>query len=120
VGKGFRNFAWTYNKSMGPSIASSIFYVIRANKYIVNPDYITTLFNTQKYQNQFQTMGAGSSIPSIRKGELESIVLEIPKIELQNKIAKISALHLEEIKLSNQILEYKKTLFQGIINKITK
>lgn len=120
VGKGFRNFAWTYSKTMGPAIASSIFYVIRSNKQKVNPNYITTLFNSNKYQNQFQSMGAGSSIPSIRKGELESIMLEIPKLELQNRIAELSSLHSEEIKLSNQIIEHKKTLFQGIINKIVK
>ena len=118
VGKGFRNFAWTYNKSMGPAIASSIFYVIRVNDIKVNPNYLTTLFNSQKYQNQFQSMAAGSSIPSIRKGELESIILPIPEFELQSNIAIISALHSEEIKLSNQIIENKKALFQGVINKI--
>ncbi|PKB18826.1 restriction endonuclease subunit S [Flavobacterium sp. 5] len=118
VGKGFRNFAWTYNKAMGPAIASSIFYVIRPKKTKVNPEYIATLFNSQKYQSQFQSMGAGSSIPSIRKGELESIIIDVPDLDLQNKIATISALHSEEIKLSNQIIENKKALFQGIINKI--
>jgi restriction endonuclease S subunit len=120
VGKGFRNFAWTYSKTLGPAIASSIFYVIRVNKSKVNPEYITTLFNSQKYQSQFQSMGAGSSIPSIRKGELESIIIAIPNLEIQNNIAIISALHSEEIKLSNQIIENKKALFQGIINKIVK
>ncbi|HRA72976.1 MAG TPA: restriction endonuclease subunit S [Flavobacterium sp.] len=120
VGKGFRNFAWTYNKLMGPAIASSIFYVIRVNKNKVNPEYIATLFNSQKYQGLFQSMGAGSSIPSIRKGEIENISLAIPNLEVQNKIATISTLHSEEIKLSNQIIEQKIALFQGIINKIVK
>lgn len=120
VGKGFRNFAWTYNKEIGPAIASSIFYVIRPNKQFVNSNYITTLFNSQKYQSQFQSMGAGSSIPSIRKSELESIFILIPELETQNKISSISALHSEEIKLSNQIIESKKALFQEIINRIIK
>ena len=120
VGKGFRNFAWTYNKDMGPAIASSIFYVIRPNKQLVNPNYITTLFNSQKYQGQFQSMGAGSSIPSIRKSELESVFITIPTLETQNKISSISVLHSEEIKLSNQIIENKKALFQEIINRIIK
>jgi len=65
-------------------------------------------------------MGAGSSIPSIRKGEIENISLAIPNLEVQNKIATISTLHSEEIKLSNQIIEQKIALFQGIINKIVK
>ena len=120
VGKGFRNFAWTYHKSIGPAIASSIFYVIRINKVNINPDFIATLFNSQKYQSLFQSMGAGSSIPSIRKAELESVMIDIPKLEIQNNIATISALHAEEIKLTNQIIEHKKALFQGVINKIVK
>ena len=120
VGKGNRNFAWTYYKSMGPAIASSIFYVIRVDKYKVNPDYITTIFNSQKYQNQFQNMGAGSSIPSIRKGELESISIDVPTLETQNKIASIRALHAADILLSNQIIHQKQNLFQGIINQLVK
>ena len=120
VGKGFRNFAWTYYKSMGPAIASSIFYVIRVDKKIVIPEYIATLFNSHKYQGLFLSIGAGSSIPSIRKGEVENIRIKIPNLEVQNKIASISSLHSEEIKLSNQIIEQKIALFQGIINQIVK
>ena len=120
VGKGYRNFAWTYNKSIGPAIASSIFYVIRVNKREVIPQYISTLFNSDKYQNQFQSMGAGSSIPSIRKGELESLLVDIPSLEIQNKIASLNNLHNSEISITNQIIQQKKVLFQGVINQLIK
>lgn len=120
VGKGFRNFAWTYKKSIGTAIASSIFFIIRVNHEIINPDYITALFNSQKYQSLFQSIGAGSSIPSIRKAELESIPVSIPSIELQNKIAEINKLHVEEVKLIKQIIEQKNTLYESVINQIIK
>lgn len=120
VGKGFRNFAWTYKKAIGPAIASSIFYVIRVNKTLAVPQYISTLFNSDKYQNQFQSMGAGSSIPSIRKGELESLIVDIPSLEVQNKIASLNNLHNSEISITNQIIQQKKVLFQGVINQLIK
>lgn len=120
VGKGFRNFAWTYNKSFGPAIASSIFFVIKPNNKNINPDFIKTLFNSQKYQLLFQSMSAGSSIPSIRKAELESIFIDIPDLETQNKIACLNELHIKEIELSNKIIEQKNTLYQNVINQIIK
>ena len=45
VGKGMRNFAWTYHKSFGPAMASSIFFVIKPDRSKVIPDFLTTLFN---------------------------------------------------------------------------
>ncbi len=120
VGKGFRNFAWAYDSSVGDAIASSIFYVIRCNQALACPNYIATLFNSQKYQSQFQSLGAGSSIPSIRKAELENLIIDLPPLALQQKIAKINALHIEDIKLSNQVIELKKKVFENIINRIIK
>jgi len=120
VGKGYRNFACTYRKSMGPAVASSIFYVIRIKDKSVLSEYISMLFNSQKYQSQFQSMGAGSSILSIRKAELESLLISIPSLEIQENVSMLNALHVEEVRLSNQIIDQKRILFQGIINQIVK
>ena len=120
VGKGFRNFAWVYQSSIGPAIASSIFYVIRCNQEKVNPSYMATLFNAQKYQGQFQNLAAGSSIPSIRKAELENLIIDLPSLALQQKVAEINALYTEDIKLSNQVIELKKIVFENVINRIIK
>jgi restriction endonuclease S subunit len=118
VGKGMRNFAWTYKSLIGQAIASSIFFVIRPDKTKVIPEYITTLFNTPKYQLMFHTMGAGSSIPSIRKSELEAINIELPSLEVQKQIVEINQLHVEDIDVSNKIIAEKKVLFQAVINKL--
>ena len=118
VGKGMRNFAWTYTNAVGLAIASSIFFVIKPDRTKVVPEYITTLFNTSKYQSLFQTMGAGSSIPSIRKSELEAITIELPSLEMQQKIVQINQVHQDDLNMSNQIISEKKVLFQAVINKL--
>ena len=118
VGKGLRNFAWTYRRELGSAVASSIFFVLKVNSNIVLPDYLTTVLNSTKYQNLFQQLGAGSSIPSIRKSEFEAITIDIPTFEVQKKIVAIKKNHSEDLALSKQIISEKEKLFNGIINKL--
>lgn len=118
VGKGMRNFAWTYRNDFGDSIASSIFFVLKVKKQIILPDFLTIILNSTKYQNLFQQLGAGSSIPSIRKSELEAIVLDIPSMEIQGKIVALSNGHNEEIQISRKIILEKEKLFNGVIDKL--
>lgn len=118
VGKGVRNFAWTYHKSFGPTMASSIFFVIKADRSRVIPDFLTTLFNMPQTQAHFQTLGAGSSIPSIRKSELEAFAVKLPSLELQEKTIAIKQLHYKDMDLSRQILSEKQKVYQAVIKNI--
>ena len=120
VGKGMRNFAWKYCEEIGKAIASSIFYVIKPKSELVDADYLVTIFNSSKYQSFFQALGAGSSIPSIRKNELEMVEIPLPSLEIQKKIAKVSALHQEELILTERLIEEKNKLFQGFVNEIIR
>jgi restriction endonuclease S subunit len=118
VGKGMRNFAWTYHKSYGPAIASSIFYVIKVDKSKVLPDFLTTLFNTAQTQAHFQTIGAGSSIPSIRKSELDALMIKLPSLAMQQQIINIKKLHDQDMELSRKILSEKQNLYQAVIKNL--
>lgn len=120
VGKGMRNFAWKYSIDMGKAIASSIFFVIKPKPDLVDSDYLVTIFNSTKYQSFFQSLGAGSSIPSIRKNELEAVEIPLPSLEVQKKIAKLSDLHRAELALTGRLIDEKNKLFQAVINDILK
>lgn len=118
AGKGMRNFAWTYDKSLGPAIASSIFFVIKVNKLKVLPDFLTTLFNMPQTQETFQNLGAGSSIPSIRKSELEAFTIKLPPLELQQKAVAIKQLHFKDMEISKKIISEKQKVYHGVINNL--
>lgn len=120
VGKGMRNFAWKYNADIGKAIASSIFFVIKPRHDLVDSNYLATIFNSNKYQSFFQSLGAGSSIPSIRKNELEAVEVPLPTMATQKKIAKLNELHQEELRLTGKLIEEKNKLFQAVINDILK
>ncbi|TDO05399.1 restriction endonuclease subunit S [Sunxiuqinia elliptica] len=118
VGKGNRNFAWAYDKAVGKAIASSIFFVIKPDTNQVLPEYLTTILNLPKNQAYFQSLGAGSSIPSIRKSELEMFQVSLPEMSVQKKIVELKRMHELEIQLNDQIAEKKNKLFQEIINQL--
>ena len=118
AGKGLRNFAWAYRRAFGPAIASSIFFVIKPNRGRVIPEFLTTLFNMPQTQAHFQTLGAGSSIPSIRKSELEAFTLKLPSLESQKKAIAIGQLHYKDMELSQKILAEKQRIYQAVIKNI--
>ncbi len=118
VGKGMRNFAWTYHRNYGPAMASSIFFVIKVDRSKVIPEFLTTLFNMPQTQSHFQTLGAGSSIPSIRKSELEAFTIQLPSLELQEKAIAIKQLHYKEMDLSRQIIAEKQKVYQAVIKNL--
>jgi restriction endonuclease S subunit len=118
AGKGNRNFAWTYTSSIGPAIASSIFFVIKPDINKVLPEYLTTILNLPKTQTYFHTLGAGSSIPSIRKSELEALPLKLPAMAIQHKLKQVNQLHERDIDLSQKIIAEKQKIYQTVINNI--
>lgn len=120
VGKGMRNFAWKYSADIGKAIASSIFFVIKPKCEFVDSGYLVTIFNSTKYQSFFQALGAGSSIPSIRKNELEAVEIPLPSLEIQKKIAMLNTLHQSELGLLGKLIDEKNKLFQAVINNILK
>lgn len=118
AGKGLRNFAWTYHDKYGPAAASSLFFVLKVDRTRVIPEYLTTLFNMPQTQAYFHTLGAGSSIPSIRKSELEAFPIKLPPLELQQKAVDIKTLHYKELELSKKIIAEKQKAYQAIIKNI--
>lgn len=118
AGKGQRNFAWTYHQEFGPAMASSMFFVIKPDTTLVIPEFLTTVLNMPQTQSHFQTLGAGSSIPSIRKSELEAFTIQIPSLELQEKAIAIKQLHYKEMDLSRQIIAEKQKVYQAVIKNL--
>ncbi|SDZ47620.1 Type I restriction modification DNA specificity domain-containing protein [Rhodonellum ikkaensis] len=118
IGKGNKNSAWVYKNEFGPAIASSIFFVIRPNQKKVLPEYLTIIFNTIQTQTYFQALGAGSSIPSIRKSELEAFTFILPPLALQEKIVGIKRLQNKELQLCKIIIAEKEKRNSAVINKL--
>lgn len=116
AGKGLRLFAWSYQKSVGNCIASSLFYVIRPNKAILG-EYLAFYLNHPKIQHQLKLLSAGGSIPSLAKRELQNIEIEVPTNKQQVEIIQLNQLISKETQLIERLLHHKKKLHREILNR---
>jgi len=118
VGKGNRIFAWCYRKTMGNAFASSIFFIIRPKQDLVIPEYLSVMLNLPKNNSYFRQLGAGSSIPSIRKTELAEFKINLVPLDVQEKVVTLHELHQKQVELQNNIIDKQNKMYQNIILKI--
>ncbi len=118
AGKGHRTFAWAYQPEFGKAIPSSLFYIIRTKSSEILGTYLAQFLNSEKIQYNLKLIGAGATITSIPKKELEQIGIIIPSIKEQQRIVNLIKLLDEDIKLTQKLLEKRTALKRGLINKI--
>lgn len=118
VAKGFRFFAALYKEEIGNAVASSIFYILRVDQTKIIPEYLVSVLNLPRNIAYFHQSASGSSIPSIRKSELEDFTFNLLSIEEQRKVVALQELYFKDIKITETLIEEKKKLFQTSISQI--
>jgi restriction endonuclease S subunit len=118
AGKGAKNFAWTYRKSIGPAVASTLFYVITVDQRLIYPEYLAALINLPTNQAYFQKLSSSSSVASLRKKELAEFEIPIPTMQEQQAIAKLAELHKKELMIAEELIQLKKDMYLGTITKL--
>ena len=118
TGKGYRIFAWAYDPAIGPAVASPAFFVVRPSEKIMLAGYLAIMLNAPTTKRWLSMLGAGNSIPSIRKSELESMELDVPSLEMQEKIVELNRLHELDMELSCRLIAEKQKVFYTAINHL--
>lgn len=118
AGKGARNFAWTYRKTIGPAVASTLFYVITVDQSIIYPEYLAAIINLPTNQAYFQKLSSSSSVASLRKKELAEFNVPLPPMKEQKVIAEFAKLHMKEISITNELIALKQNLYLGTVSKL--
>ncbi len=117
--KGSKNFAAVFEDHNAPSVASTSFFVIRANKNKVLPHFLAWFLNNPATQTLIKGQATGTSIPSISKQVLEHLELAVPSIETQKAILQIAQLREKEKELKQRIeILREKQVQKQIINAI--
>lgn len=117
-GKGNRYFGWCYRDRVGPAVASSMFFVIRPDQKIIQPDYLTAILNLPQNQAHFKLLASGTNIASIRKSELEAFMIPVIPISEQEKVVELYKYHLRETVLMERMASEKRNLYKATISKI--
>jgi hypothetical protein len=116
--KGVRNFAWAYQKDIGLATASSMFLIVHPDPKKVLPQYLAIVLNQPQSQRYFQSLAAGTSIPSIRKSELGSFEFLLPSLAIQNKVIDYTNLHNRHKQITYQLLTEQSKIYKQSIKKM--
>ena len=114
IAKGQNNFAVLFDKEY-PSVATSIFFVIRPDIKKVHPEYLTWYINQSVAQEYLHKGKEGTLITNINKQTLGELPIKLPTIEKQKYISKIALLELIEINLMKQLTNRRKLLVEQIL-----
>lgn len=64
-------------------------FLIKPNKNIVLPKYLMYYLGSTQCKEQYETLSVGSTLKGVRKGVLESIIIPLPAISIQEVIVRI-------------------------------
>jgi restriction endonuclease S subunit len=115
IAKGSNNFAIEYNLDLPKVIAASAFFVLRPNMDRVIPGYLAWFINQTPVQQYLKENMAGSYIPNINKSTIEGIMVSLPTMDVQEKIALIDELRKRENVLMTQIMEKREAAVRTLL-----
>lgn len=113
--KGSKNFAAVYESHNPPAVASTSFFVIRLITGQCLPGFLGWYLNSQPALSYLKELAKGTSIPSISKQVLESVVVPLPPLAKQQTILDISALRKRELSLQMEIETLREKQIQQLI-----
>ncbi|HEU5070607.1 MAG TPA: restriction endonuclease subunit S [Verrucomicrobiae bacterium] len=115
VGRGMRNEAATFVAEGGNVIAAPHLFVLRTEGRVAFPDYLTWWLNLPETQEKIRAMRRGSAVPFVPMSNLAALEVPLPSIDMQNHIAGIQRLSLQEQSLMEQIRERRRALVDGLL-----
>lgn len=119
MAKGNNNFAIEYNLDQ-PAVAVSLFFVIKPNRNLVNPQYLTWYLNSPSAQAYLAENREGATVGNIRIDVLRNMEIGLPEFEKQNQIAKLNKLKIEEKITTMEYLEKKELLINQTMSNLIK
>ncbi len=104
VSRGASNRA-AYLKEVAPkSIATSVFYILRA-KEGVEPRYLTWYLNQARAQADIGQVRTGAGTPIVQRTALMEMTIPLPDLPTQLRIAELDEMMLHERQLRRALLE---------------
>ncbi len=106
------------NEFREPALAFLPLLILRPNSNVVTPEYLAWIINQPAAQRHFDSTARGTNMRMIPRTSLDSLELDIPDIETQNKIVAIDALAGTELELSRLAAEKRRTLTSKILAQL--
>lgn len=104
--------------SQSKYVASNSFAIIKPNITRVLPEYLYWFLNHPNTQIKLIHLSQGQSrVPYINLKKLETLEIELPKMEVQQEISTVYKLHQKEKQLTQKLIQKKEEYIQTALLK---
>lgn len=117
IARGDSNTAALY-KGSEPVVVTSQFFIVRAKRSDVLPEYLCWMINLPQSQRSLER--SGSSIQAITKGALQDMMIPLPPLATQQKLTDLQRLWDEEDQLIARLQTNREQMLQGIYQHLIK
>ncbi len=118
-GRGFNHHAIHIEDCPEHVLAASTFYIIRIKSSAIRPAYLTWWLNQFSVQNELQEKAGSSYMSFVPIKVLADIKIELPLLEIQDKIVALIVLKNREAGLLDDLKKHKEKLINQLcMNKI--
>ena len=119
VTKGHRHLAWSYDKNIGQTVASTIFLILHPKHEIIDYRFL------ELYLNQPQVLGhisdnlvGGAIISTISKEGLLELTIPVPSLEIQQNLINLTNSHRKQLALMEHLKYTKKQYYNQLVNQV--
>src|SRR5262245_56196918 len=113
LARGHRLGAVAVNEPLTGTIATGYFLILRPSQR-VRPGYLAWAINQREFQEQMRPFVRGSHIPLITKSDFQELRVEVPPLEVQDRIVALDELHRRERQLVDEIQARRAELIHAI------
>ena len=100
------------------TIATGYFFILRPNPRVVLPEYLAWSLNQPDFQESLRPFRRGSHIPMVSRTDVEGLRIQVPPLEVQQRILRLNNLIDDERRLFATIQEKRSRLVQAFSRKL--
>ncbi len=100
------------------TIATGYFFILTPNTHFVLPEYLAWSLNQPGFQESLKPYHRGSHIPMVSRTDVEDLQIQVPPLEVQQRVLTLNELLERERRLFTSIQEKRSLLVQAVSRKL--
>lgn len=118
LSRGHRQYATIVTDSVQGTIATGYFFIVRPKTNVIRSSFLAWTINQPEFQEAMRPFVRGSHIPLVSKVDFQDVTIQVPPLNVQDRIMTFQALFEREKQLSAAIQEKRQQLVQLVSHKL--
>ncbi|MBP9013925.1 MAG: restriction endonuclease subunit S [Smithella sp.] len=115
LARGQRNYAIPIKDDLKNTMAASYFFVLRLITRDILPEYLAWYIKQAPAQEYLHNIARrGTHMPVVPKSSFENMIIDVPSLEIQQRIVKLDSLLEKERHLQNKLIEKRNMLVNAV------